>query len=367
MKRVIPFLILMMGIFGCSDDGATDGPVYDRSAMLTNWADNIIIPAYTAFSTELTALKTAGTTFTTTPTEGNLATLRTEWKDAYIAWQAVSMFEIGKAEELLYRNNMNIYPVNTTEVEDNIASGTYNLELPSLYDAQGFPALDYLINGLAATDADIVGFYTTNGNAENYKTYLTDVITRMEDLTDQVLTDWTSGYRDTFVSNSGSSATASTDKYVNDYIFYYEKALRAGKVGIPAGNFSGSTLPENVEAFYKKDISKELLLAAIDASKNFFEGKHFNSNTTGESLKSYLEFLNTNVDGASLSSQISDQFDTARAKAATLNDNFVEQINSNNTLMLETFDELQKNVVFLKTDMLSAMSINVDFVDADGD
>ena len=35
--------------------------------------------------------------------------------------------------------------------------------------------------------------------------------------------------------------------------------------------------------------------------------------------------------------------------------------------MLEAFDALQSAVVLLKTDMLSNLNINVDYVDADGD
>jgi hypothetical protein len=42
-----------------------------------------------------------------------------------------------------------------------------NLAL-SQFDKQGFPALDYLINGLSTTDALIVA-HTTNGNAAKYK------------------------------------------------------------------------------------------------------------------------------------------------------------------------------------------------------
>ena len=38
-----------------------------------------------------------------------------------------------------------------------------------------------------------------------------------------------------------------------------------------------------------------------------------------------------------------------------------------NTLMLQTYDVLQDNVVYLKVDMLQALDIRVDYVDADGD
>jgi len=64
---------------------------------------------------------------------------------------------------------------------------------------------------------------------------------------------------------------------------------------------------------------------------------------------------------------INNQFNLARTTAANLNDDFSEQVRTNNSLMLNTYDELQKNVVLIKVDMLQAISVNVDFVDADGD
>ena len=154
---------------------------------------------------------------------------------------------------------------------------------------------------------------------------------------------------------------------VNDYIFYYEKALRAGKVGIPAGVFSGTPLATHVEAYYSDGFSKELLMEALNAAQNFFNGKHFGSQQTGESLASYLDYLNTMKGGADLTQLINNQFESARDQAENLNSNFVVQIETENSEMLATYDELQKNVVYLKVDMLQALNINVDYVDADGD
>ena len=50
-----------------------------------------------------------------------------------------------------------------------------------------------------------------------------------------------------------------------------------------------------------------------------------------------------------------------------LDENFSEQISTNNSKMLQAYDELQRNVVLMKVDMFQALSINVDYVDADGD
>jgi hypothetical protein len=51
----------------------------------------------------------------------------------------------------------------------------------------------------------------------------------------------------------------------------------------------------------------------------------------------------------------------------TLENSFATQINTNNTEMTRSYDELQIAVVLLKVDMLQAFNISVDYVDADGD
>ena len=54
-------------------------------------------------------------------------------------------------------------------------------------------------------------------------------------------------------------------------------------------------------------------------------------------------------------------------KSGVIDANFYEQINTNNMQMLEAFEALQDNVVLLKSDMMSALSINIAFESNDGD
>ena len=110
-----------------------------------------------------------------------------------------------------------------------------------------------------------------------------------------------------------------------------------------------------------------MLLTAVKASQDFFNGKYFNNNATGESFNTYLNFLNSIKNGEDLSSLINAQFNAAETQANELNNNFALQIETDNTKMLSTYDELQRNVILLKVDMLQALGINVDYVDADGD
>ncbi len=360
-------MVIVGGILmkGCnSDDGSVDQvDNFDREAMLTNWADNIIIPSYEAYVKDLNFLGGIVLSFTDAPNVEGLIELRSAWLNAYISWQRVSMFEIGKAEELTLRNYTNVYPVNVEDMLQSIETGQYDLSSVNKQDEQGFPALDFLINGLDESDQAIVQAFQD----ENYQKYLIDLVARMYLLSEEVLINWKEGYRDSFVNSDGSDATSSVNKLVNDLVFYYEKSLRAGKIGIPAGVFSGAPLSDRVEALYSQGNSKVLFLTALQAFQDFINGVHFNSNDSGESLTSYMDFLNTIKEEGDLSLIINNQFDLIREAAEELDNDFEKQINSDNTKMLSTYDQLQVNVVNMKVDMMQALNIKVDFVDADGD
>jgi predicted lipoprotein len=371
MKKLFSVVLLTLIIAACSssDDSVNTDPngggtiSFDRADMLRNIADNIIIPAYQNLNSDLTALSTAKDNFVATPNQANLDALRSAWLTAYKAWQYVESFNIGVAEATLYYFQMNTYPVNVMDVENNITNGNYDLGSVNNNDAVGFPALDYMLYGLATTDADILSKYDTDAESTKYRTYLSDLIVQMQTLTQQVLSDWTTNYRDVFVSSTANTATSATNQFTNDFIFYYEKGLRANKIGIPAGNFSSTPLPDRVEAFYNQEVSKELALEALNAVQDIFNGVTFGGSTSGESFKTYLESL----DRSDLASAINNQFDTARGRIQDLNANFASQINTDNTKMTQAYDALQAAVVLLKVDMLQAFNINVDYVDADGD
>jgi hypothetical protein len=368
MKKYFIGFVIVSLIWACSsssDDTVTqdetigDDEGFNRGALLENLADNIIIPAYQDLSSDLEALTASKNTFTDTPNQANLETLRNAWLEAYTTWQHVELFNIGEAERILYSFQMNVYPTSVEDIEKNVSSGDYNLESANNNDAVGFPALDYLLYGVAENDAAIVDVYSS----ENYRTYLSDLVDQMEALTSGILKDWTSSYRNTFVSQTGNTATSALNQFTNDYIFYYEKKLRANKIGIPAGKFSGTPLPNTVEGFYSRIYSKRLALEGMQSVINVFNGTGYNTNVDGVSFKTYLEELNR----TDVSSTILERYDNGVIALETLSDDFVNQINSNNVAMTQALDVLQLAVVSIKVDMLSAFDIKVDFVDADGD
>ena len=85
-------------------------------------------------------------------------------------------------------------------------------------------------------------------------------------------------------------------------------------------------------------------------------------------LKTYLDYLHSaDVNKDNLSPIIVANFQKAHQALDDLNENFIDQINDDKSKMLNTFDKLQALVVNMKTNMLSILSIQVDYIDADGD
>lgn len=371
MKKLVLFIAFLSFVVACSssdNENVNSNDTFDRTALLTNWAENIIIPSYENYQSKVDVLVNSTNSFNANPTAENLQVVRTSWLEAYKAYQKVTAFYIGKAMEINLKETTNTYPTDATGINANIASGRYDLNLLSQFSKQGFPALDYLINGLATNDVAILAFYTTNANANNYKQYLVNVTAKLKSSIDVVVADWNGGYKALFIAGSGTAVSSSVNTMTNLFVKHLEKDIRTGKLGIPAGLFSsGTKFPEKVEGFYKNDISKELLFIAIQAQEDFFNGKHFNSTTTGSSLKSYLDHVNAVRNGVNLSTIINNQFVAIDAANANLENSFSNQINSDNNKMIAAFDALQQNVIYTKLDMMQALNIPIDYVDGDGD
>ncbi|WP_419212047.1 imelysin family protein [Maribacter sp. X9] len=370
--RVLVFALSIIVLFtGCSsdsgDDNSTVDPNYNKEAMLVSWADNIIIPAFTNYQLKVNSLNESTITFTQNPGTETLLDLRNKWLEAYKAYQHVGIFDMGKATDLKLLESSNTYPTDAGNIEANISSGAYNLSAQAQFASQGFPALDYMLYGVKETDEDILALYTDGAKAAGYKAYLTALSARLKLTADAVLEDWAGGYRATFIGLD-NAITGSLNQMANNFIKNLEKDIRAPKVGIPAGIFSNGTLfPDKVEGYYSNDISKELLLEATKASQNFFKGASFGTNGSGPGLNEFLDAMGAKSNGQSLSGIINGQYATIFSEINKLDNSFSQQISADNSLMVATYNAFQQNVVYLKVDMISALSLTIDYVDGDGD
>lgn len=350
---------------GSDSDGTDPKTDYDRQAMVANYADNLIVPAYNVFQSETEAMATAINAFVATPTAATLAAARAAYQDAYRAFQGASLYEFGPAEEQMLRNNLNIFPTSTAEIESNITSGTYDLQTSANLDAKGFPALDYLLYG-AGTEAAVVEQYTSGVHAANRKKYLQDISSLISQRAEAVYSGWTSGnYAATFKNAPGTAVGSAVGNIVNQLNFDIDLTKRA-KVGIPSGRFTaGSALPDRVEAYYSQ-ISLELLKQAIRAEKAVFMGLTSNG-TNGPGLDDYLDHVNARYNGGMLSDAIEAQFDAALAAANAVQGPLSEAVTTQPQAVTKVYDEMQRLIVLTKTDMPAALGVTITYTDNDGD
>ena len=362
MKKILKTLIVFIFI-SCSDNNIVQDNVdnFDRSSLLSELTDNLIVPAHDNFASIFSVFEGDFERFSSDLSIPNLQKLRSSFIDSYMAWQHIEMFNIGKAEEIFYNLKTNSYPSNILRIEANKNNNSLDLDIPNEnnYPTQGFPALDYFLFGIAETDEMILNELSDAANLY----YLNLLVQKISTNSDSVINFWKNNTQG-FANISDGSQSSNLNMLANDFVYYFEKGLRANKIGIPAGRWSNK-LPKNVESFYSKIHSKSLAIEALKASKNFFLGLNFNTGTPSDySFRTYVDYLDTEN---SLSNLIIESFDNSMSKLQVLSDDFSHQIANNNSQMLEAYDAIQEGVVYLKTDMLSLLSISVDYMDADGD
>lgn len=373
-KMIVSGVILaLLLIAGCSKDDKKDNnttdPVeeYDREVMLTNYADAYILPAYSAYTSGIDSLKAAAINFNSTLNVTSLNQLRIKWENALLLWQDVGFLEFGPAQNISLRSQTNVYPIDTVLVTNNIAAGSYNLQLASNFDAKGLQAVEYLINGTGNNDNDIVTYFS---NTTNASTYLIDVITDLETNANYVNNEWISTYRSNFIANSASNAQGSSvSDIVNAISLHYETFIRKGKIGLPAGVFNGFSqlpMPEHVEA-YHYDQSLPFVYRSLVSLQKFIKGEHYASSVNGEGLEDYLNFVRAQSGGQPLSTLINNQFINISGELANINDPLSNEVVNNNQGVRDVYQQMQQMVPFIKVETANALDVMITYQDNDGD
>lgn len=360
---------LALILTACTDDdsdseGGDDS--FDRTALLANMADKVIVPAYQNFGAAIETLDQNATGFAQNPNQANLDQLRTSLIAATEAWQEAALYDFGPAFDNGLLGFVNLYPIDTAKVNTLIAAGAYNLESPQNSDATGLQAIDYFLWGSRESDEAIFTYFSSNENARNY---LTDITSILDQRTSAALVAWEGDYRNTFVGATGTDIGSSMGQLINASIRYFERNLRDGKIGIPAGarTSSGEALPDHVEGLYSKEYSKIYLIQSIQTWQDMFNGVS-RQGTDGEGLSDYLNFLGTEFEaGMPLQEEINRRFDLVKESIEPLDQNLATAVQTQQIQSLEVFDEMQRIVVLLKVDMTSAMGIQITYADNDGD
>lgn len=362
-------LLLSLSFSACTgdDDDDSNNIDFDRSAMLSYIANDIIVSSYQALQAAVSDMDAAVAAFQANPTANNLADLQIKHKAAWMAWQRCSMYEFGPAGNIVLRQSVNTFPTDTAQINSSVSTGVYDLEDPGFIDAKGFPALDYLLNGLGNDNTAILAMYTTDPDATSRSSFLFFVSGNIKVKVDEVVKGWTmDGYLTTFINAGGTDVGSSLGQLVNELIRDYEE-IKNARIGIPLGKRTlGTPLPEKVEALYG-GYSILLANAHLKAIEDLYLGVSFDRSMDSLSLDDYLIALNAQYNGGSLSNAIRSQLMAAKTALSNVNDPLSDAVINDAADVEAAYQELQKLVVLLKTDMASAIGILITFQDNDGD
>lgn len=340
---------------------------FDKTAMLTNYADNLILPGYKAMQEQLTALKTASDAFVANPSDATQAPLKDAYKQAYLQYERILAFQFGPAETALldifanYSGGLDYsfatagqltgFSVDTATIESNIASGTYNLTATTrnnLY-AQGFPALGYLYFAPGAAEK----FGT---NTANRVKYVNDVVSRLKTLVDGITNNWAT-YRAEFIANTQTNVGSPIGNIVNQ-LAYQLDMMKGPRIGWPLGKQSnGTVFADKCEAYYA-GFSAALAAENMKALKNIYTG-----NDAGKGIDDYIISLKNET----LNADVLAQFDLAISKLQQIPDPMSASLISQPATADAAYKEIQKLLTLLKTDVASATAVQITFTDNDGD
>jgi hypothetical protein len=374
MKRVLlgflAGLALTAGVF-CSksndggDNGSDNG--FDKAGMLTNYADQMIIPAYKSLQDKVNGFQTLANTFLDTRNISTQQALLEAYKQLHLQYTRVEAYNMGPAvvvaQEVYLNYNGGLdynfatngelvgFSIDSTTIENNISSGSYDLTLyaRNTFYAQGFAAISYLFFGPNAIQK-------FNNNTANRVKYAKDVINRMKSLVDKINTDWTA-YRTDFVSNTKTNVGSPIGNMINS-MAYEMDVLKGPRIGWPFGKQSnGIAFPTKVEAYFA-GYSSALAQESIRNLK-----KIFTANGSGKGFSDYLKSLNRE----DLASQVTAQFDLLITKLEALPDPLSTTITAQPAKVEEAYKEIQKLLTLIKTDVASATGVQITFMDNDGD
>jgi predicted lipoprotein len=339
---------------------------FDRTALLTNYADNIIIPRYANFQNEVNGLSEASTAFSADPSEPNLAAVKSAWKASVLTWQRCAMFEFGPASDVLLQSNMNVYPVDTQQVEENVMSGNYDFTSVVNLAAKGLPTLDYLL--YKETPALTVEAFTIGDNAQQRLEYLADVVALMQNHIDEVSLAWENGYRDDFVASTGTSVGSSLGLLLNAMNQSFEGVTRMQKLGLPSGaaTFSMTPLSDHVEAYFEEQSNVSFIQSSVVAFEDLYHG-NTEDGQPDIGIGDYLNELQATHNNSLLHGVIQTQIDDVINAVNELDDPLAEFVVSDQQTAIDAYGEMQQLVVLWKVDMMSALGVLITYQDNDGD
>lgn len=370
VKFVILFAVAALIISGCKkkDDNKPGMTEFDRSAMLKDIADNVILPAHTTFVEKAEALSVSLSHLSANADAAAIEALQHQWLSCAVAWKRCQLFNVGTAQESYLHNKIHTWPANEDFINEYIR-GNETLDEAFIASigssSKGLAAIEYLLFSSGKTAA-VVDSLTAGPYADRKRQYLAAAAKNLKSVADDLNTIWAKDGRDyysEFISSSGTGIGTGTNMLVNEMANMIEMMLNT-KLGKPMGkHLNDQPQPELAEA-YRSYASLALLKSNLSILQKTFHG---GDDMTAIGIDDHLDAVGAKYDDISLSQKIDEQFEAVSAALNNITPDLEKAVLSNRQATEKAYSEVKALLVLFKVDVASNLSITLTLNDNDGD
>lgn len=356
---IISVIILAAACSKITDDTNSLFGNYDQAPMLKNIGDSLLFSGINNLSTSATVAASAINAFSANPTDNTLTSAQSAWQALAQQWASVAPFDIGPMNDNLVSANIDTWPANASKIETAVSAQSNAGNVGA--DTKGLKGLEYLLfdkNGNAA----VLAKYTA-GDAANRKAFLNSVAQNLSTETSTLLTAWSNGYLNSFLTSKGNDVSSSVSQLINAMALYLD-GIKNTKIGNPIG--MGVKVNDNQSHADKIEytIAEESLPAMkanVQAMKAVFDGNG------GQGLDDLLRYVKAKKNGLDLSVVIDNQFDDVISKIDALNSPYATAVVSQKQPVQDVFNSLKILIAYLKVDVANNLGVTITFTDTDGD
>jgi predicted lipoprotein len=346
-----------------------------RRDVLTDLAQNVVMPAYADFATRASELRDAIDAWAESGDPADLTAAREAWKQAMLTWQVAELYQFGPAGAMGttpggqdLRDQIYSWPTrNPCRVDQELVEQAYTdaeafREEP--VNVRGLDALEYLLHHEEPTNqCDPARSINADGSwdgldeAEIAARRAAYARTLGEDLVtsaDALVNAWEEGFQGELANAGDSSETYPTThealNSVSDAMFYVEADVKDMKLGEPAGllNCASDTCPEAREFVWTS-----LNFEAVDANLDGFERLY----TGGDQLG--FDDLLRDAGQDALADEMATKLDEARAQVGATEVSMSEALADDPTPVLEAHTKVKSLTDLLKTQFVGVLDLEL--------
>jgi predicted lipoprotein len=300
-----------------SDDSSNSQPAgFDDSAVITDMADQVVVPTYQLLVTRADALRDAVDALAAHTDADHLTAAKDAWVATRAPWEQSEAFLFGPVEANGYDPAMDSWPVNETDLL-NVLNSSDTIDagyVANLNETQkGFHTIEYLLYG--ADSQKTAGQFT-----QRQFEYLSAITTEFVGITHALLDSWTTDagtppgpFRDTFATAGATGNTTyatlarAAEEMIDGMVAICDEVAN-GKIAEPLDNGRDPDLVESQFSFNSiLDFQDN-----IRSVQNVYLGGSPLANTSGHGMTVWVASKDADLD-ARVKSQITAAIDAIGA------------------------------------------------------